>query len=191
MNATRMLTLLAAALLTGCGAVMVTQPMGDRPVALDPADWEGTWASDEIVMLTTVLDSEAGVLQAAWLERYEDGARFETVTGMVRQTGDWIFLSTEHVPVQADEELQSEAENEPPRYLWSRIDNNGRRAIVWWPDLDQFRDAVNGGRISGQVKEDNDVLLGPLDAAQMETINSPSGNLMNWAEPLVLVRIGN
>ena len=191
MNRMRMLTLLAAALLSGCGSVMVSQPMGERPVVLDPENWEGTWASDEIVMLTTVLDSQAGVLQAAWLERYEEGARFETVTGEVRQTGDWYFLSMAHEPPKTDDEPETDAVAGPPEYLWARIDNNGRRAIIWWPDLEQFREAVQEGRIAGQVKEDSDVLLGTLDAAQIESINSPSGNLMNWAEPLVLIRIGN
>lgn len=190
MTTLKALILLVALMLSGCGSVLVGAPMGETPVVLDPADWEGTWASDEIVMLTTVLNSNEGILQAAWLERYEEGARFETVSGVVRQTGDWYFLSMEHVPANADDEEDAASDEQPPVYVWGRIDNNGRRAIVWWPDLEQFREAVRKGRIPGRINEDEDVVLGELNAEQMEVINSPSGNLMNWTEPLVLVRIG-
>jgi hypothetical protein len=186
-----MLTLSSALLLSACGSVLVTQPMGENSVVLDPAAWEGTWASDELVMLTSVLDSKKGVLQAAWLERYEEGARFETVTGTVRQTGDWYFLSMKHEPAKTSEEAESTTSEEPPEYVWGRIENNGRRAVLWWPDLEQFRQAIREGRLPGRIKEDEDVVLGTLDAAQMEAINSPSGNLMNWTEPLVFVRIGD
>jgi len=186
----RAIILSAALMLSGCGSVLSGKPMGENPVVLNPADWQGTWASDEIVLLTTVLDSEEGILQAAWLERYEEGARFETVTGSVRQTGDWYFLSMEHVPENADDEENAVSDEEPTAYVWGRIDNNGRRAIVWWPNLEQFREAVRNGRLPGRIKEDEDVVLGELNAEQMEVINSPSGNLMNWTEPLVLVRIG-
>ncbi|HMB58845.1 MAG TPA: hypothetical protein VKN35_02940, partial [Xanthomonadales bacterium] len=102
----------------------------------------------------------------------------------------WYFLSMEHVPANADDEEDAASDEQPPVYVWGRIDNNGRRAIVWWPDLEQFREAVRNGRIPGRINEDEDVVLGELNAEQMEVINSPSGNLMNWTEPLVLVRIG-
>jgi hypothetical protein len=79
----------------------------------------------------------------------------------------------------------------PPEYTWARIDNNGKRIILWLPDVEQFQQAVQDGRLPGTVREDEDVVLGPLEPAQLELINSPAGNLLDWPEPLVFVRIGN
>jgi hypothetical protein len=181
---------LAPLLLGGCNAVLVKEPMGDTVVSLDPAIWQGTWASSEVVILTTVLDSEKGLLQAAWVERGAEGegASFESANGMVRQTGDVFFLSMENAP---EEPLDPTAAPVTPEYIWGRIENEGKRIILWWPDVEQFQRAVEDGRLPGTVTESEDVVLGPLDPAQLELINSPGGNLLSWSEPLVFVRIGD
>ena len=77
-----MALLLTSMLLGGCNAVLVEEPIGDVVVTLDPATWQGTWVNDEVVILTTVLDREKGLLQAAWVERGAEGegARFDSVT---------------------------------------------------------------------------------------------------------------
>jgi hypothetical protein len=202
--------LLALLLLAGCNAVLVKEPMGDTVVMLDPATWQGTWASSDVVILTTVLDSEKGLLQAAWVERGAEGegASFESVSGMVRQTGDVIFLSMENEPeaelgTTADPAAGASAEQVPttpapatdaalaPEYIWGRIENDGKRMILWWPDVEQFQRAVQDGRLPGTVTESEDVVLGPLDSAQLERINSPAGNLLGWSEPAVFIRIGD
>lgn len=201
--------------LGGCNAVLVEQPIGDVVVKLDPAIWQGTWVNDEEVILTTVLDSEKGLLQAAWVERGAEGegARFESVTGTVRQTGEMIFLSMEKEPAEewgatatpvtevaaTDAPLMAAAATPapvtdiavPPEYTWARIENNGQRIILWLPDVEQFQQAVQDGRLPGTVREDDDVMLAPLAPAQLELINSPAGNLLSWSEPQVFVRIGN
>jgi hypothetical protein len=209
-NARCVALLLALLLLSGCNAVLVKEPMGDTVVTLDPATWQGTWASSEVVILTTVLDSEKGLLQAAWVERGAEGegASFESVSGMVRQTGDVIFLSMENEPeepLDPTAALAADAPAEqtpatpappaaaarPPEYIWGRIDNDGKRIILWWPNVEQFQRAVQDGRLPGTVTESEDVVLEPLDPAQLELINSPAGNLLGWAEPAVFVRIGD
>lgn len=216
----RMALLLGSMVLGGCNAVLVEQPMGDVVVALDPATWQGTWVNEEVVILTTVLDGEKGLLQAAWVERGAEGegARFESVTGTVRQTGDMIFLSMEKesaeepgttaapgtevpaadAPATAAPAMATAATPAPvtdvavpPEYTWARIDNNGKRIILWLPDVEHFQQAVQDGRLPGTVREDEDVMLAPLAPAQLELINSPAGNLLSWSEPQVFVRIGN
>ena len=200
-----MFLLLGSLLLGGCNAVLVEEPIGDVVVTLDPATWQGTWVNDEVVILTTVLDSEKGLLQAAWVERGAagEGARFESVTGTVRQTGDMIFLSMKKEPaeewgttaapvteVPAADEPATDAPAMaaaatpatvtdvavPAEYTWARIDNNGKRIILWLPEVEQFQQAVQDGRLPGTVKEDKDVMLAPLAPAQLELINSPAGN---------------
>lgn len=210
-----MALLLTSMLLGGCNAVLVEEPMGDVVVTLDPATWQGTWINEELVILTTVLDSEKGLLQAAWVERGAEGegARFESVTGTVRQTGEMVFLSMEkeskqelgttaapvaEVSAKVAPATAAAATPAPvtdvavsPEYTWARIANNGKRIILWLPDVEHFQQAVQDGRLPGTVREDEDVMLAPLAPAQLELINSPAGNLLSWSEPQVFVRIGN
>jgi len=178
--------------LSACDTVTVQQPMGEEIVALDEATWQGSWLGEEVVMLTTVIDGEKGLLQAAWLERGPEGARFESVTGTVRHTGPVVYLNTERD--RTEDRGQGENTDEspsPPEFLWARIENNGQRALLWWPDVEHIRTAVGENRLPGTIRDDDDILLGPLNPAQQQQIDSPSGNLLKWTEPLVLVRMAD
>jgi len=188
------LSVLFVLALAGCEAVFTEQPIGDEAVQLDPATWQGTWLSEEIVLLTTVVNAEKGQLQAAWVERGPDGARFEAVTGTVRRAGEALFLTMEH-----ERSTEAEvAEGEPgelavssPEYFWARIENDGRRAILWWPNVEQFRLAVDEKKLPGVIKHDKDVVLGPLDAGQLTLIGSPASNLLQWSQPVTFIRVGD
>lgn len=193
--------LLAVLLLTGCEAVLTEQPMGAAVVKLDAATWEGTWLGSEIVMVTTILDADQGLLEAAWVERAQEGARFEAVRGTVRRTGEWLFLNMESQQFGEDEAAspsggdvaaepdQSATDAPPAEYLWGRVTNDGQQVLFWWPDVEQIRQAVRDGRLPGTVREDKDVLLGTLDEAGMELINTPGSSLLRWSEPVVLTRL--
>lgn len=190
------LSLLFAASLGACDSVLVPEPIGDEAVALEAADWQGTWVSGEIVLMTTVLDAEAGIVQAAWMERYQDGARLETFEGQVRRTGDWVFLSMpDPDPERNDTAAPGEeaaALAEPAvEYLWARILNDGRTALLWWPRAEAFRAAVQDGRLPGSIGEGNDMRLGELTAEHLDLINAPESGLLGWQEPMVFVRIGD
>jgi hypothetical protein len=78
-----------------------------------------------------------------------------------------------------------------PSYHWARLALDEHSALLWWPSQQRFRDAVTAGKLPGTIKEDQDVLLGELSAEQLEMINAPEANLLNWTEPLVLVRIAD
>jgi hypothetical protein len=180
--------------LSGCEAVFTRQPLGDEAVTLDPATWQGTWLSDEIVLLTTVLDSEKGQLQAAWIERGAKGAKFEVVTGTIRQSGGIMFLSMEHEPPETAEVTTEETPQDAPRepeYFWARIENDGRRAILWWPDVEQIRLAVGDKSLPGVIQQDQDVTLGQLEAEHIQLINSPASRLLQWSQPVTFIRIGD
>ena len=192
--------LLLFPLFTGCDAVVTHQPVGAEVVNLDKAIWEGTWLGGEIVVLTTILDAEKGVLQAAWVERGSEGARFETVTGTVRRTGDWTFLNMEQEQFDESdgdsESPGSPAATEAPgstalpvEYVWARVDNDGQRILLWWPDTDAIRAAVSAGTLPGLLKDDDDVLLGPMTDEQLAAINAPGSAFLQWAEPVSLTRV--
>jgi hypothetical protein len=183
--------------LSGCEAVFTQQPMGDEAVDLDPATWQGTWLSDQVVMLTTVLDRENGQLEAAWVERGSDGAKFERVMGSVRRSGEVTYLNMEHMPeaiegAAADSARDMQAGGQvTPEFFWARIENDGRRAVLWWPDVEQVRAAVDDGRLPGVIKQDNDVVLGRLEASHVELINAPASSLLQWQQPVTFIRIGD
>jgi len=191
------LSILLALALSGCEAVFTQQPVGDEAVDLDPATWQGTWLSDEVVMLTTVVDRGNGQLEAAWVERGSDGAKFERVMGSVRHSGEVTYLNMEHVSDEtegggADSAIGTlEGGQVMPEFFWARIENDGRRAVLWWPDVEQIRAAVDDGRLPGTIKQDNDVVLGRLKPMHEELINSPASNLLQWQQPVTFIRIGD
>ncbi len=202
-------SLLVVLLLSGCEAVFVQQPMGDEAVVLDASLWQGTWLNEEIVLMTTVLNAEQGQLQAAWIERYQDGAKFDSVSGFIRQSGDRMYLNMQHVEEEAAEATDTDAaasanrtaepaENDagagkqkPVEFLWARVENDGKRVLLWWPNIETLRAAVREGRIPGTVGADEDVHLGALSEQHLQQINDPAANLLQWTEPVVFLRVGD
>jgi hypothetical protein len=187
-------SIIAVLCLPGCEAVFTEQPMGEEVVKLDRTVWQATWLGDEVVLITTVMDADKGLLQAAWVERRPDGASFEAVTGTVRRTGDLLYLNMEHQPEEegnAATTPPAEATQDAPEYYWARIENDGRRAVLWWPDIEQVKVAVGDGRLPGTIKEDKDVVLRPLAASHLQLINSPTSGLLKWSQPVTFLRIGD
>jgi hypothetical protein len=184
---------LAVLLLAGCEAVYSPQPLGDPAVALDPAEWQGTWLAPDTVIITTVLDGEAGRLQTAWMERGPDGAKMEVVEGSIRATGDWAFANTldekedaEAPPVEA--EGTAADVDTGPRYTWLRLQKGENQLTAWSPNVEQFKVFVGDGRLPGRVTDDG-VELAELTPAQLALINDPASGLLDWSNPAVFVRI--
>ncbi len=164
--------------------------MGDEVVVLDKALWQGQWSTGEVVITTTIIDADKGILQAAWLERREQGAEMEMATGYVRKSGEVIYLNLPNY--DRDELTKPDTDEEKrPEYHWARLALDEHRAVLWWPDQENFRDAVKAGTLPGTIKDDEDVVLGKLNAEQLQLISSPAANLLNWTEPLVFVRIAD
>lgn len=189
-NLFRILLILSFFGLTACESVFVEQPMGDEVVVLDKALWQGQWSTGEVVITTTIIDADKGILQAAWLERREQGAEMEMATGYVRKSGEVIYLNLPNY--DRDELTKPDTDEEKrPEYHWARLALDEHRAVLWWPDQENFRDAVKAGTLPGTIKDDEDVVLGKLNAEQLQLISSPAANLLNWTEPLVFVRIAD
>ena len=194
----RTLCLLGLLMLSACESVYVEQPLGEEVVVLDEALWQGQWSNGEIVITTSIIDAEKGILQAAWIERGEHGAELEMATGYVRRTGERIYLNLpnfdqDETPGKAPEVQASELPAQSPnvQYHWALLALDKHQASLWWPNQDRFRDAVKAGTLPGTVKEDEDVLLGALNAGHLDLINSPQANLLNWTEPMVFTRIAD
>lgn len=176
----RTAALAACACLTACNAVYSTHPVGEALVKLDPEQWQGTWLHDEVVVTTTVMDADHGVLQAAWVERGEKGAKLEVAEGTIRSSGNWMFANLE----ERDEEGNA-------RYLWLRVKRSDGRLIVWSPRVERFREFVEDQSLPGAVDTEDNVVLGKLEPAHLSLINAPSSNLLDWEDPDVFYRIGD
>lgn len=186
----RMLLLTSFLWLTGCESVFVAQPLGDEVVVLEEKLWQGQWSNGEMVITTTIINAEKGILQAAWVERGELGGELEMATGYVRRTGGVIYLNLPNLDSDAlpDEDA---GDDKVPEYHWARLQQDEHRAVLWWPSQERFRDAIRAGTLPGTIREGHDVVLGQLNEQQLQYINTPEANLLNWTEPLVFVRIGD
>jgi len=162
--------------LSACNAVYTKAPVGETVVQLNPDEWQGTWLGDEMVVVTTVLDAEKGILQAAWIERGEKGATLETEKSFIRASGDFLYANA----------IDTDAEE--LRYVWFRVDKSASKLTTWAPNLEAFTAMVKDGRLPGVVIDD-DVVLEEITASQLEMINSPTSNLLDWNEPRVFFRI--
>jgi hypothetical protein len=163
--------------LEGCESVLTTQPIGDKVVQLSPEQWQGTWLHHEVVVTTSVLNKDTGLLQASWIERLEDGSDMKIFTGTVRTTGDMTFIVTKD-------------ENQKELFHWARVEKGENYLIMWSPNVEQFKALIKDGKLPGKVTEDG-MLLGELKLETIEMIDDPSTNLLNWKDPNIFIRIGN
>lgn len=172
---------LAWLLLPGCSSVFSPEQLGDKPVVLDET-WSGTWLAGDNVIITRVANGEEGLLQVAWLENKSDGIEMESFQVAVRARGDLVFGNVK------DEETEH-------GYHWLVMDKKSNRAMLaWYPDADRFEKAITAELIPGKVlyPEDHrrdDVVLGDLEQKHYDLIGSPGSGLLDWKEPLVLIKI--
>lgn len=166
-------------LFAGCTSVYSPEPLGDEVVSLDPAEWQGTWFGGEMIVMTTVVDAGKGLLQAAWMERKGDGARFEVTVGQIRSTDGVLYASIE------DDEKEGKK-----LYHWSRIDKDKDQLTLWLPRPEEFETLIKQGVLPGVVTEDG-VVLEKLTAEHLEMLNDVSKNLLDWQEPVVFYRLAS
>lgn len=164
-------------LATGCSTVATLQPLGEDPVALPEEAWAGTWIHKDGAVTVRVVNPAQGLLEVGWVE--ESGGRLmtESHTVQLRRSAGWTFGNLE-------------AEGEPGRYLWARVEKEGNQIIVWRPDPGKFKRLVEEGRLPGSVTEDDDVVLQPLTAEQVELLTSErEGVLLEWDDPVIFTRL--
>ncbi len=167
--------LLTAALpltLTACTVVYSLQPVGEEPLVLDAEEWEGTWNKGEDFLKIRVVDSQAGRLEAAWIETTEEGFELERVEVLVRKSGDVIFGNAFEEPDEEEEKKVAD-----PWYLFFRIGRGGEQLTLWYPNVKGFKAFVRGGRLPGTVTEGGDVDLspgtGPVELREAHHIRQP------------------
>ena len=177
---------LALALLGGCRAVYVSQPIGDAPedIQADAADWEGSWLGPEGMTLTVhVADGTNGFLNVGYVESSKEGLKVESFNVYLRSCAkEWTFAS-----------MLPASETNETRYLWGRIKKDDRMIILWPPDVSKFDDLVTRGCLPGTVSNathSTSVYLGSLGTNHLDLIRSETnGVLFVWDQPLVFLKL--
>ena len=175
--------IVVAILLTGCSAVYAPEPLGDRAVQLD-SSWAGSWLSDDATVTTTVIDAEKGLLQFAWLEAKSGSIEMNSYRVALRSRGETIFAN-----VHDDQTKHG--------YHWFLVEKKSDRLVlVWGPDAEQFVTAISEEKLPGTVlkpddPDSDDVVLGELEPEHLDRIIDPASGLVDWKDPLVLVRVAD
>lgn len=200
-----------AALLAGCAAVYSPVPMGEEPMAIDAEQWDGLWTAPDIGLVVKTVDAEQGLLDVLMI----DGTTTQSSLVQLMRSGGWVFASVrvEEEP-DTDEPLPSPPEGadatdegtagpddesglviaDAKPWAFLRVVNKEDTLVIWMPHADRFRRAIERGHLPGRIAEEeagDPVYLGTLTADHYRLITeSTEGVLMDWDEPVVLVRSG-
>lgn len=149
-------------------------PVGERPHALTPADWVGTWIAGHDVMTVTVTDAEKGRLQVSSIGTHDGKPTLETRVAEIREFGTSLFLT-----LTLDEGLR----------FWARIKVQGDLVLVWEPTAEGLMALGRAGKLQCRVEEGGH-LLDPLSPKDLNVLTSElAGEIFRWKSPLILRRL--
>lgn len=175
------LALALAVLASACTVVTTAEPLGTHPVALEPAEWDGTWLHAEGAVFLKVTDAAAGRMQLVALDESDgdDALTARTIRVEVLGHDGWLFAN-----LVVDEE--------PDTTYWVRLKREGRQLLAWLPSPEAVAEVVRAGHLPGEVDEHGNVHLAPLDDAGLRVItDSTHGILVDWELPLALLRMSD
>lgn len=161
--------------------VVSGRPLGDTPVRLDPAEWEGTWtAADGGPVVVRVDDAAGGQLRLAWIEGEKEMV-LKTAMVSVLRSGPWFFANMREDVKDAS----------PSVYLFALVKRQKGTMLIWPPRPESFARLIREGVLPGTVTKEK-VLLGELKPEQMKIIASEDrGVLFDWENPIVLMKMGD
>jgi len=163
------------ALLSACSAAYSTKPVGDQPLSLVPAEWEGTWLHKEGTVTVAVTDSAQGVLEVGWVEKRQDRLAFESYSVQLLKSGPWVFGNVHD-------------RDKTGYYLWARVSKDDGQLTLWAPDVDKLKALVEKAVLPGTIINDGeDVVLDELNAAHLRAITKHA--VLEWNRPLVFLRL--
>ena len=174
--------------LGGCSTVRVPQPVGDTPVALDPAEWNGTWCAPDLRPMpgtdmlsvsekadcyrVTVADGPGGVLDFENAKDLNDRGRLH-------------LLSIGH----EEQMLYGTEESNGGYELVIRLHHEAGAVTLWLVSGNGFANEIAAGRLPGDF-DAKDVTIESLDTTVLGRIAADeSGVLFDWREPAFLIRV--
>ena len=173
------LILIAGCLLgSGCAPVRSLHPVGLQPVNLKDVEeeWAGAWStSDGDTVLVSVADAEKGRLRLTYLEG--KGTEVRSVEAELRETGSTRFFNA-----------RDQDHPQPERWLWARLDQEGRQIVAWLPRNERLKEAIDKGDLAGTAPKQEEVILGELNESQQRRLAEEDSPLYRWDKPLVLFK---
>ena len=178
-----LLLALACALLCSCTSVLCKRPVGDEPVMLDKARWNGSWTtSDGDVMFTRVEDAAKGLLEIATVSLEDSEIKVEKRIMQVRKTGHWLWANLK--------------QENGDTYEFVRISEPDEQVMYWTPNAAPFIERVRKGSLKGELlkdsegKENGTVVLNALSGDDLVAIEAGKwGEVLAWDKPMVLRRL--
>jgi len=168
---------LATIFLSGCQAVYVSTPLGERPHVLDSDACNGVWLVDHDIAKVTVTDAANGEFRAVGIDENDGAPVLKTYAITVRESGSWVFAS------------MRDDESKPDRYVWALVKFGDDQLIAWLPNVEKFRALVRDKKLPGTLDGD-DVALGPLSPDDLKRLTSGElGVLFEWDSPVVYRRV--
>jgi len=148
---------------SGCSAVLVSQPIGEKPHVLVAADWDGYWLvhpelnKKPVMIHVKVTNPNEGRMQLACLE--DDATKVQIFEATVRESGSESVLFVT---------LRVEAEK-ADLMAWGCLGRGEDLALVWVPDVEKFAALVRDGKLRGKLVE-RGVSIEPPTAEELKTL---------------------
>jgi len=173
---------LACAFLCSCTSVTCKQPVGEKPVVLDKAKWNGSWANaNGDVFYTRVKDAGQGLLELVSAAIEDSEIKVERATVRIRASAAWLWASMK------DEDDEN--------FSFGRVTEPGQEILYWIPQPAPFAERVRKKQLPGVVTKDSDgkdkdVLLEALSTEHIKAIEEGKwGEVFDWSQPVVLRRL--
>ena len=163
-----------------CNPVISKKAVGEMPVKLIAAEWDGSWITPDGAVHFKVIDPEKGILNASWIEQEQGRSTLKTATVELRTQGDWLFAN-----------MQEDNKGKSRGYLWARVKKESRQIIVWEPDRDQFAALIKQGIIAGKP-DGSDLVMDGLEPNEVKAItDGKRGVPFKWDQPIIFTKAGD
>jgi len=179
---------LVVSLLIGCSTVTTKQPIGTEPYSPSKQEWEGTWLSDDEIIIIMVIDEKKGIIKLAWIEDKDPDFKLETVTCKLMKSQNGMYINALNIP----------GEDFGGYYIWGKIQIKNDKIIIWPPLFEAFKSAYEENKVKALVEKRQNQKTGLLEISDIKLTDEPSKILLviennnkyfDWENPIVLVRL--
>ncbi len=177
--------------LPGCKAVVSDHMIGVPLEAEQAQTYEGVWRAGDGIQHIKHLDGAD--LIVAGLEWDKDNFKMNRHHVVVTAHHDTRFAMMVVEDEQTDETVPDMAQGDKPWLLLGMLSASGDDALVLYaPDFDRFKQALDEGKIQGELSEDGSTLHIKGDKASLDALVNPDTlpELFEMKNPGVMQRIG-
>lgn len=178
--------------LPGCKSVLSDHLIGEPLDAEQAKAYEGVWRAGDGVLHIKHLDGGADLLVAG-LEWDEDTFKMNQHHVVVTGHNDARFAMMVVEDEEDDGAAPADAAGVKPWLLLGMVSASGDDALVLYgPNFERFKKALDEGKIQGELSEDGNTLHIKGDKASLDALVDPDTllELFQMQNPSVIQRIG-